>query len=59
MRIEGSLSGGGRPVAGVRLELFQTDAEGYYRRGPDGRDLGREQARLAGVTNVSIAATQD
>jgi protocatechuate 3,4-dioxygenase beta subunit len=37
----------GTPLPGRPVQVFQTDAEGYYRRGPDGRDLGWRRARLS------------
>lgn len=39
----------GEPLGGTRLEVYQTDARGWYRQGPDGRELGARRARLAGT----------
>ena len=38
----------GTPLAGTPVHVFQTDADGYYARGPDGDDRGWRQARLSG-----------
>jgi protocatechuate 3,4-dioxygenase beta subunit len=37
----------GSLARGVKVHAYQTDAEGYYRKGPDGREMGGEHARIA------------
>jgi protocatechuate 3,4-dioxygenase beta subunit len=36
----------GTPAKQTDVRVYQTDAEGYYRKGPDGAELGGEQARI-------------
>jgi protocatechuate 3,4-dioxygenase beta subunit len=36
----------GSPASQVDVRVYQTDAEGYYRKGPDGSELGGDQARI-------------
>lgn len=47
----------GSPLAGVPVHVVQTDAEGYYARGPNGDDLGWRQARLSGWLRTSKEGT--
>lgn len=39
----------GDPVAGARIWVFQTDAEGYYKKSDEGKDLGWREARISHV----------
>jgi protocatechuate 3,4-dioxygenase beta subunit len=36
----------GRPARKADVRVYQTDAEGYYRKGPDGSEVGGDQARI-------------
>lgn len=47
--VSGIVRRDGRPVAGARVLVYHTDAEGYYRRSPEGRELGSRDARLKGT----------
>jgi protocatechuate 3,4-dioxygenase beta subunit len=38
----------GGPIAKTRVRVAQADAQGYYARTPEGRELGASRARLAG-----------
>ena len=38
----------GKPLAGVEVDAVQTGADGYYKRGPGGLELGSRLARLKG-----------
>lgn len=49
MVLEGVVAdAGGKPLAGVEVEAVQTGADGYYKRGPGGLELGSRLARLKG-----------
>ncbi len=49
MVLEGLVAdAGGKPLAGVEVEAVQTGADGYYKRGPGGLELGSRLARLKG-----------
>lgn len=49
LTVEGILrDADGSPLPGTRVRAFHTDAEGYYARGPEGRELGSDRARLSG-----------
>jgi protocatechuate 3,4-dioxygenase beta subunit len=37
----------GQPATHADVRVYQTDAEGYYRKGSDGAELGGDQARVA------------
>lgn len=39
----------GSPAAGARIWVFQTDAEGYYKKSVDGKDLGWRESRISKV----------
>lgn len=39
----------GSPAAGARIWVFQTDAEGYYKKSSDGKDLGWRASRISEV----------
>ena len=39
----------GSPVAGARIRVFQTDAEGYYKKSGNGSDLGWRESRISEV----------
>ena len=48
--IDGTLLGpDGDPLPDTEVRVYQTDAEGYYARGEDGKDLGWRHARLDGT----------
>lgn len=39
----------GSPVAGARIWVFQTDADGYYKKSGNEQDLGWREARISEV----------
>ena len=45
----------GAPAKQIDVRVYQTDAEGYYRKGADGRELGGDQARIVYVVKTDDA----
>lgn len=44
VRIEDAATG--RPISGAQIFVYQTDDEGFYRKGKDGREQGPRESRL-------------
>ncbi len=56
MVLEGQVADAtGAPLSAVEVEIAQTGADGHYRRGPGGMELGSGMARLKGKVKTDAA----